>query len=114
MSDIFSTKYTELNTIDDTLTSYVEISSVSNTVGRSTGIVSLEEFDNYKIGKYKPEFNTIRIFDLTRSKYKFNDGHDKEFLGIMPVITTAANALYYQDFIRDKQRYDDYNPLSRV
>ena len=101
-------KYTELGQIDDNLTSFSKISSfdVRETdlsgkyVNRDkSGLMDMETFDSLKTGSLKLPKNRIKIVDITRTKYDrdtnidVDDTHDNEYLGIVPIITTAYNAL---------------------
>jgi hypothetical protein len=91
------TEHTEPKRYDKTLTSAIEIKSNTN---KHTGLIDLEDLDNLKVKSTKVKNNTIRIVDITRNKYNsevniINQNEPKEYLGILPVITTAINALYY-------------------
>jgi hypothetical protein len=81
--------------------------------------MTMEYLDDLKVKKQKVEKNKIRIVDMTRSKYKseFNATKDNpmEYLGLLPVITTASNAMYYQSIITNSAlNFKEYNALSAV
>lgn len=101
-------KYTELRQIDDNLTSFSNISSFDvrekDTDGKyanrgRSGLMDMETFDSLKTGELKLPRNRIAVVDITRTKYDrdtnidVDDTHDNEYLGIVPIITTAYNAL---------------------
>ena len=87
--------------------------------------MNMDEFDDFKT-KAKKASNYIRIVDITRSKYGkctvLSAEEDKaidgcECLGIMPVITTAANAMYYQKLLNAVTLTSDsaiYAPITSI
>lgn len=109
--------YSEINKIDNTITSYIQIKSKENDY---SGLMDLELLDNLKIKSKKVENNTIRIVDISRTQYNQeynieNYKNPREYLGILPVITTAANALYYQNIIKNSDKdFKNYNALSFI
>lgn len=71
--------------------------------------------DNYLTEEAEVGENSIVIIDKLRGQYaKSSDG--KECLGIIPVITTATNALYAQDLIAitssDTDAYKIFSPVN--
>lgn len=110
---VFDTKYTDLASLDDTLTSYVNIYALSADKQHAYHM-SFDQYDKFKTSTIKPSVNTFRIFDITRAKYGWNDDHDKQFLGIVPVITTAANAMFYQQLIQNRECLADYNCIGKI
>lgn len=76
-------------------------------VGKTSSVKNLDadDFDDYDSEERKPDVGTIHIVDVSRAKYgkaitkNPEDPYYKECLGIMPVITTAANALYCQQIL---------------
>lgn len=109
---------------DSTLTSYISISN------KGSGKDSIEHFDDYLTNRQKVNTNTIRIYDVTRSQYESLDSYDGcvvendistgNCLGIVPVIVTPANAMYFQqllniDLIDQSNKiksFFSYNPIS--
>ena len=101
-----STLYSHL---DSNLTSCIEISATSQ-----SGKISLDEFDDLKVGNSKSLLRTqsgngiIRVVDISKSRLQKADFNcvsswttsgiqwTNECLGIFPVIVTPANALYWQ------------------
>jgi hypothetical protein len=115
-SKLLEIKYSELKELDNTLTSYLEVTS--NDINHS-GLITMDEFDNLKTKQKKVNQNTIRIVDITRSKYESEYGakksDPKEYLGLLPVITTPINAIYYQGLIQNTEEdFRDYNALSKI
>lgn len=99
--------------VDTSLTSYATISNkVNDTAQHPGGISDMESLDKLLINSSSIKPNTIRIYDITRQQYgKFNqyngcvkslDGKTmyNDCLGIIPVIVTPANALYFQGLIQ--------------
>jgi hypothetical protein len=77
-----------------------------------SGLITTEQLDDYLTNNYTELKNKIRIVDITRQQYSptnfdsvkttitGEDGKDysvftNDCLGIVPVIVTAANALYF-------------------
>jgi len=110
-----------VNTMQDTsvLTSDLQlstvidcISAVDKTINKVAVIngaqeptmYSQSEVDEYRTDEKKVANDTILIVDKTCATYKkipedHRKGQDREMIGILPVITTAANALYAQSLI---------------
>jgi len=92
---------------DTDLTSYIDIKLRNFTSGAQISGSSLEELDNFitrRTGSIPKD--TIRIYDITRSQYgtiqnckcvssDAISAWTNECLGIVPVIVTPANALYF-------------------
>lgn len=122
---------------DDDLTSYLEIGNVDLSSYR--GKDSIDSLDEYLTNSRKVHRNKIRIYDITRSQYqKLNhyDGcvqtlsnysnpdlssstHTNECLGIVPIVTTAANAMFFQQLLdfsavkaSDVAPYEAFNQVS--
>lgn len=89
--------YSEIRTADDTLQDYFTIKS-DNIVFTT----ALSAIDEYKTDEDVVPPNNIWIVDTTRAKYKRSaDEFERECVGIVPVITTAANAMYIQSLIEE-------------
>ena len=59
----------------------------------------LSAIDEYRTDESKVPANTFLIVDTTGATYKrvpedIRKGKDREVIGIVPIVTTAANALY--------------------
>ena len=64
--------------------------------------ITINDLDGYSTGEQKVRQNTVMIVDKTRGTYaKSVTGKSKDVIGILPVITTAANALHYQNMLED-------------
>lgn len=86
---------------DSNLTSFMRISC------KSGDIASLSEYDDYLTKHGRIPQNHFKIFDITNSQYEKFDGFEEsflsssedkranDFLGIVPVVVTPANALFF-------------------
>ena len=120
--------FADLGNVDSSITSVVHIRScpvLSGTTdvdgGAYSGMVPLDTFDRLKTGELKVPKNQIRIFDISRSQYNRDRNVEptaenaNEYLGILPVITTAANALAFQGTISNPVNFGrDFNPLAAI
>ena len=124
---------------DTNLTSYLKISLHSNSseidsYGAAGDIDSLDNLITHQKGGLPK--NTIRIYDMTRAKYQSIQNCQciscdelsawtNECLGIVPVIVTPANALYFQNLLESnkiladntiyhKPNYEVFNNLSSL
>lgn len=97
---------------------YEDITKVDPTVDKAVVIhgaespylIDLEKVDFYRTDEEKPSPNTFVIVDKTCASYgKIQEDHrkgkERELIGIMPVITTAANGLYAQKLIEVENRF---------
>jgi hypothetical protein len=94
--------YNELKQLDNSINSYIKIHSIED----NSGLMDVDILDGLRTKLQKVKKNTFRIIDISRSKYnnEFNINKQEEpmeYLGILPVITTAPNALYYQKLIEN-------------
>ena len=100
---------------DSNVTSYCRIvPDVDRKTGLAkSGMISMEKLDDYLTENYTDIHNKIRIVDITRKQYEAtpfesvqsnlsdeSDGskyaiYTNDCLGIVPVIVTPANALYF-------------------
>lgn len=108
-----NSELSDLTAIDSSLRNYIVIQSRNGSSG--SGYMTLAEFDKLKISEKSLRSLTfkdsIRFVDITRLQYEkatvvtvdpdsgASYSNEKECLGIMPVITTAANAIYYQGLL---------------
>lgn len=105
---------------DSNLTSYLDIKcmptrvdsiAVSSSISSYGGMDTLENLDDLLTNGHKVAQDTIRIYDITRTQYsKFDniehkfvstvdDEHSNDFLGIVPVIVTPTNAIFFQNLL---------------
>lgn len=118
--DSLDDKFMWLYQNDNNLTSYINIECNSSS-GQSLeegfgGYSTIEELDDLVVSKKSLLNNKIRIYDITRAKYDSirncecicevnpNSGNEistytNECIGIVPVIVTPANALYFQNLL---------------
>jgi len=110
--------YIDLSLVDNEITSYCSIvpDIDENTGLARSGLLSTEQLDDYLTNNYTDIKNKIRIVDITRNQYEstpFNsikstyidDANSRlstsysvytnDCLGIVPLIVTATNALYF-------------------
>lgn len=102
--------YATLRLNDIELTSYIELSDAGS------GVASLDTLDKHLTYSKALLKNRIRVYDITRSQYARFDTHNcvrslidnelesqrvwtNDCLGIVPIVTTAANALYFQNML---------------
>ena len=95
----------QLTNLDPTIISYKKIT------GSNPKYITPDMLEELRISKSTLSANTIRIVDITHSQYNTVNIHHKnaqddivyqvdcECLGILPVITTATNALFYQNLL---------------
>ena len=72
--------------------------------GKTPLLYDLSAIDEYRTDESKVPANTFLIVDTTGATYKrvpedIRKGKDREVIGIVPIVTTAANALYMQNMI---------------
>lgn len=135
----FSSKSSDMFTLyanDSNLTSYLDIKckptrvdeiAPSSSIYSYGGMDTMEHFDSLLTNGNKVAQDTIRIYDITRTQYskleniehKFvstaDDEHSNDFLGIVPVIVTPTNALFFQnllDFSYSKANKKMFSQLS--
>ena len=83
--------------------------------------IDLSSVDGYRTGEMSVDTNSIVIVDKTRSPYGTipedanHKGEARELIGILPIVTTAANALYAQQMIdvppSDISTYESINDV---
>lgn len=112
--------YATLRLNDSELTSYIEVSDAGS------GVASLDMLDKHLTYSKALQKNKIRVYDITRSQYSTFDNHDcvkslvenelehkvtqtNDCLGIVPIVTTAANALYFQNLLETFES-EEINP----
>ena len=102
--------YATLRLNDNELTSYIELFDAGS------GVADLDILDKHLTYSKALVKNRIRVYDITRSQYSEFDTHNcvnslvdnelesqrvwtNDCLGIVPIVTTAANALYFQNLL---------------
>ena len=100
--------YDDLTKVDPTVDKAVVIHGAE-----SPYLIDLEKVDFYRTEEEKPAANTFVVVDKTCASYgKIQEDHrkgkERELLGILPVITTAANGLYAQKLIQVENRFAKY------
>ena len=79
-----------------------------------TNLITYKDFDDLAVGSKKPPVNSMYIVDITRQRYD-RDPDGNQYLGLVPVVTTAANALYYMGYLVDgSETYGRENVISAV
>ena len=107
--------YSEIRDVDDSIQQYFKIKASPYVF-----TYALSAIDEYKTDEDVVAPNTIMIADMTRSRYvRAADINETECIGIVPIITTAANALIAQNFIEVSEMnpgisYSVYQPLSSI
>ena len=107
--------YSEIRDVDDTIQQYFKIKASPYVF-----TYALSAIDEYKTDEDVVAPNTIMIADMTRARYvRAADINETECIGIIPIITTAANALLAQNFIEAGEMdpgisYAVYQPLSAI
>lgn len=85
-----------------------------------SGLMSLDIFDKKLVGETKVENNCFEIVDITRGRYfedkiiKAKTNQSTECIGIVPVIVSPLNALYFQDIITDVANSNHYNLINAL
>lgn len=85
--------------------------------GRTPVLYDLSAVDEYRTDEAKVPADTFLIVDTTGASYSrvkedSRKGQKREVIGIVPVVTTAANAMYAQALIQlDLAEISDYEPL---
>jgi hypothetical protein len=92
--------YHELHELDNELNNAAII-----TGGKTPAVFDLSAIDEYRTDEAKVPNNTFIIVDTTGATYNrvpedSRKGENREVIGIVPVVTTAANALYAQCMIQ--------------
>ena len=102
--------FSEIKTADESLTSYIDI-NLEQKIPQP--LLNLQTFDTLLTNKNGKK-NTIKIVNISRNKYEESEIFDKnnKFLGIVPVIVTAANALYYQNLLEHNTDSEKYNLIT--
>lgn len=108
---LFEAPNTELKQFDDNITSMIEL---RNSKLPKTSLMPYSTFDDLTTGNKKAPSNGMYIVDITRQKYQ-KDAKGNQYIGLVPVVTTAANALYYMNYlVSGKNTYRNENTVSAI
>ena len=82
-------------------------------------LYDLSAIDEFRTDEAKVPANTFLIVDTTGATYNrvvedTRKGQKREVIGIIPVVTTAANGLYMQNYINVGQNLSDYNKFESL
>ncbi len=86
----------------------------------SVKILPATDFDDYDAEERKPDVGTLHLVDISRAKYgkaitkNPDEPYYKECLGIMPIVTTAANALYCQQILPTTTEGSGFNLVKDI
>src|SRR5574344_650001 len=116
----------EMLSVDPTLTSYIQLKSAP--LSGDLNLMPLNELDSLKVDRTSLKPGTIRIVDITRSEYGsislLSSFYDEalsssknvyvsaECIGILPVMTTPLNAIYYQGLMASSSKLSNMQLLS--
>ena len=102
-------KLSELSGIQSYTSSLVSADPELNDVaiirgGKTPMLYDLSAIDEFRTDEAKVPANTFLIVDTTGATYNqvvedYRKGQKREVIGIIPIVTTAANALYAQNYI---------------
>lgn len=111
-----SLKYSEIRSADDSINKYWTIAPFND-----PGLFDLVDIDEYRTDESRVGTNEILIVDKTRKSYnkvaedKLHKNRGQEIIGLFPIITTAANALYAQSMINvEKENVIEYEAIRNV
>lgn len=107
--------YSELTSVDPSLTSYIRISQ--NSYAAYSGYIPLSTYDKYCINESNVPVDTMRIVGIDGMQYgvtnigSLQNGtvmyEKKECLGIMPVVVGATQALFYQQLLSTETKIEE-------
>lgn len=107
-----SRKYVDMTNLDDSLTSYATVVPDSNPSSDET--MTYDFYDRLLVKETRVPLNKVYVVDKTRGKYG-QDEFGNEVVGIVPVVVSPANALFYQEQIQKRDELlSVYNVLSKV
>jgi hypothetical protein len=95
-----SLKYSEIRQADDTVSQYWSLEAKG-----TPSLYDMSMVDEYRTDESRVGTNEILVVDKTRKPYvmipedKQHKNDTRELIGVIPIITTAANALYAQKLI---------------
>ena len=109
--------WAEVRMADDSVQKYWELTS-----NGTPNFYSIADIDEYRTDEARVATNEILIVDKTRKAYgmipedaNHKSDYDRQLIGIIPVVTTAANALQAQAMIDvAKERVPQYESIKDV
>ena len=108
--------FNEIKEADNTVSSFLEIKTQG-----TPSLYDITQIDEYRTDESRVATNTILVVDKTRHPYvkipedKAHKDDKREMIGIIPIITTAANALYAQSLINvDDGNVTDYETIKTI
>ena len=116
--------FAELTTADSTLKRYMAVTTMAaDGTQMEPTMIQADLIDDWNTGESLPTDNTLWVIDRMRGTYgktsfkqKEHDddldvevGDPKEIVGIIPVVTTAANALWAQDILEMGRGHNRHN-----
>lgn len=110
-----SDKFKEIKAADNSISTVVKIKATKDILTSDIATVEL-----YKTDEKKVPNNSFIIYDKTFGTYSriqedSRKNVDRELIGILPVVTTAANAMYVQNLIDvEKQNVKNYESVSTI
>ena len=114
-SDIENSKFKEIKAADASISTIATIKATSSVLSSD-----LSTIESYKTDEKKVPNNSFIIYDKTFGTYSriqedSRKNVDCELIGILPVITTAANAMYVQNLINvEKQNVKNYETVGTI
>lgn len=121
--DDINPEHKDIETLNDILTALNELlKDAAEQFNVTMPLLDIETLDKYRISRQNMMTNMIRIVNINRNiydemtiRYKDESNNWKtkkvECLGVMPVIVSPVNALFYQGLIKRTQRID-YNSIN--
>lgn len=107
-----SRKYVDMTDLDDSLTSYATVVPDANPSSDET--MTYDFYDRLLVKETRVPLNKVYVVDKTRGKYG-QDEFGNEVVGIVPVLVSPANALFYQEQIQKRDGLlGVYNVVSKV
>ena len=80
--------------------------------------MDIDDYDRLLVGNKKANRNQIIVVDKTRQKYDSlieSELGQKQYRGIMPVIVSPANAIYFQGLVDQyENQISDYNIIDKI
>ena len=114
-SDIENSKFKEIKAADASISTIATIKATSAVLTSELSTV-----ESYKTDEKKVPNNSFIVYDKTFGTYSriqedSRKNVDRELIGILPVITTAANAMYVQNLINvEKQNVKNYETVGTI
>lgn len=107
-----SARYVDMTNLDDSLTSYATVTPDGSPSSDET--MTYDNYDRLIVKETRVPLNKVYVVDRTRGKYG-QDEFGNEVVGIVPVLVSPANALFYQEQIQKRDSLlSVYNVVSKV